>query len=423
MKIIFLFGGLTHYYNLVLSKLNLESEVDITVIVPSSSSADIGAGVYQTRDGINFKVIELEESRLFGRYKTFNGLAEAIWQEKPDAVVTVGSYMHAFLLDLPVVIAMKKVRAGLILKDIPFRLPSYPEACKALGIRREGFVRLSPSINRLLFATRLILPVRWAQWLYHRTLLAIDRQARSHVDAHVNYIEAYELLASWGVPREKIFITRNSPDTDELFKVKDSLTNMPLILPANPFRLLHVGRLIEWKRVDMLMRVFARVKERFPGAELLIIGKGPEEAALKQLATDLNLGTSVVFTGGVYDPQLLGRYLMASRLYVLAGMGGLSINDAMSFGLPILCSVGDGTEKVLVREGVNGRYFHEGNEDDLFEKIVWFFDHPEQSQEMGRKSEEIIRNEVNIRTVLDGYMRAFRFTIKNHATILCAKKS
>jgi glycosyltransferase involved in cell wall biosynthesis len=405
-------NGSTHYYNLVLSKLNLEPDVKLTLIVPTSVGAHIGAGVYQTREGINFKVIELEETRLFGRYTTFNGFAEALLREKPDAVVVIANYMHAFLLDFPVVIAMKKLRAGLILKDHPFRLPSYQDACGAIEIRRAGFVRLPSVINRLLLATGLIWPVRWAQWLYLRALLVIDKRARSHVDAHVNYIKAYELLASWGIPRERIFITRNSPDTDQLFSVKDSLANTPQILPVNPYRLLHVGRLIEWKRVDMLMRAFARVREHFPRAELLIIGTGPEEAALKKLAIDLSFGTSVVFTGGVYDPQLLGQYLMASRLYVLAGMGGLSINDAMCFGLPILCSVGDGTEKVLVREGVNGRYFRDGDEDDLFEKIVWFFDHPEQSQEMGHKSEEIIRNEVNIHTVINGYMEALHYTCK-----------
>jgi glycosyltransferase involved in cell wall biosynthesis len=111
----------------------------------------------------------------------------------------------------------------------------------------------------------------------------------------------------------------------------------------------------------------------------------------------------------VYDPRLLGQYYLASSLYVLAGMGGLSINEAMCFGLPILCSVCDGTEKILVREDVNGRYFRDGDEDDLFEKMLWFVEHLDRLQEMGRKSTEVIRNEVNIRTVLDGYMQAFRY--------------
>jgi glycosyltransferase involved in cell wall biosynthesis len=405
MKVLFIANGLTHYYNFVLSRLNRESGIEVVVIAPGGCGADIGEGVYQTKDGINFKVIELKESQRFGFYTTFEGLGSVLRQERPDVVIVFQNYLMSFLVDLSVVMAMKQIRAGLILKSIPFRLLSYQEACKAVS---TGFARLPFLINRILIATGL---VKLARML----LLAINKRALCLPDAHINYVEAYDLWASYGVAREKIFVTRNSPDTDLLFGVKDGLANVPQILPINPYRLLHVGRLVKWKRVDMLIRVFSRVRDSFPKAELLVIGTGPEEASLKKLGDDLNLGTSVTFTGGVYNPRLLGQYYMASALYVLAGMGGLSINEAMCFGLPVLCSVCDGTEKVLVREGVNGRYFRDGDEEDLYEKIIWCFEHAGQLQQMGLKSVEIIRNEVNIRTVLDGYIRALQYVQRQKA--------
>jgi glycosyltransferase involved in cell wall biosynthesis len=399
MKILFIANGLTHYYNLVLSRLNSEPGIEVVVIAPGGRGADIGEGVYQTKDGIKFKVIELRETQRFGFYTTFEGLGGVLRQERPAVVIVFENYLRSFLVDLSVVLAMKHIRAGLILKSIPFRLLSYQEACNEVS---AGFARLPLLMNRILIATRLIKLAR-------RLRLAINKRAFCLPDAHVNYVEAYDLWASYGVAKEKIFVTRNSPDTDLLFGVKNALANVPQILPQNPYRLLHVGRLVKWKRVDMLMRAFSRVRESYPKAELLVIGTGPEEASLKKLGDDLNLGTSVTFTGGVYDPRVLGQYYMASSLYVLAGMGGLSINEAMCFGLPVLCSICDGTEKVLVREGVNGRYFRDGDEEDLHEKITWCFDHAGQLQQMGLKSMEIIRNEVNIRTVLDGYTLAFHY--------------
>ncbi len=401
MKIVFLSNGLTHYYNFVLSKLNSQPEVELVVVVPVKVSAYIGEGVKQTRDGINFNVIELEEvTKLL--YSGFKGLAQALLDERPDIVIVSEAHLRAFLFDLPVIMAMKSIQAGLILKWIPFRLPMYPEALQKLKVESSNFNSLPATINSLLRRTGLARLAR-------RLLLYINKRAYNLPDAHVNYVEAYDVLASYGIDREQIFITRNSPDTDILFKVKESLTGEPPILSPNPYRLLHVGRLVEWKRVDMLLHAFARVRERFPMAELLVIGTGPQETTLKKLAEELNTGASVIFTGGVYDPQQLGQYFMASSLYVLAGMGGLSINDAMCFGLPVLCSVGDGTEKVLVREGINGRYFQDGDEDDLCDKIIWFFEHEEQLPKMGDKSEEIIRNDVNIHTVINGYMGAFHY--------------
>lgn len=91
---------------------------------------------------------------------------------------------------------------------------------------------------------------------------------------------------------------------------------------------------------------------------------------------------------------------------------GLSINEAMSFGLPILCSVCDGTEKVLVRVGVNGRYFRDGDENDLVDKITWFFEHTHDLQQMCLRSDEIIRHEVSIDTVIHGYMEALKYVVQ-----------
>jgi glycosyltransferase involved in cell wall biosynthesis len=402
VKVLYISNALTHYYNLVLSRLNSQKDVELIAVVPSGRSAHVGDGVYQTRAGINFPVIELEEAPFLRAYSTFTGLAEIIRREKPDAVIVGQSHLQPFLLDPLVRRAMKSVRAALLLKSIPFRVPFYDEVVRQASDPERSFGSLPSAVNHFLLATR-------AAVLLRRVIASIHRRALALPDAHVTYVEAADLWRSYGVEAERVFVTRNSPDTDLLLGVRDELLRRPSLLPANPHRLLHVGRLVEWKRVDMLLRAFSRVRRRFPDAELVIIGNGPQEQSLQQLAVGLGLGDSVIFTGGVYDPFELGSYYLASALYVLAGMGGLSINEAMCFARPILCSVCDGTERILVREGENGRYFRDGDEDDLVEKITWFFDNPERLAEFGRKSEEIIRSEVNIGTVIEGYLTALRF--------------
>jgi glycosyltransferase involved in cell wall biosynthesis len=88
-------------------------------------------------------------------------------------------------------------------------------------------------------------------------------------------------------------------------------------------------------------------------------------------------------------------------------MGGLSINEAMCFELPVVCSVCDGTEKHLVRDGWNGLFFREGDASDLTEKIRVLLASREMRERMGRNSLRIIRDEMNIHTVIRCYLQCF----------------
>ena len=110
-----------------------------------------------------------------------------------------------------------------------------------------------------------------------------------------------------------------------------------------------------------MIEAFWKVAADYPEAELVIVGDGPELDNLRQQANDLQLADSIRFIGAVYDPKTLGAYMNESSIYVLAGMGGLSINDAMTYGMPVLCAVCDSTERDLVKEGKNGYFFKDGD--------------------------------------------------------------
>jgi len=406
LKVFFIDNGLTHYYNQVLNRLNALPGVEMVAVVPKESSASIGEAVYQTRKGVSFRIFELEEYSL-AFYSSFRGLRKLLLDEKPDIVIVGEFHLFTFVFNLPVVLAMKRLGVKLILKSIPFRIRTFEEAIKMLHVP-------SKAVRKLPRPLAALIQISGVERLLQLVYLHLRKYAFNLPDAHADYIEdAYDIFGSYGVPRDKIFITTNSPDTDLLLAVRESLADSEMILPPSDYRLIHVGRLVEWKRVDMLIRAVARLRGRFPDTELLVAGFGPEEEGLKRLAAELGVADSVKFLGGVYDPATLGRYLLASSVYVLAGMGGLSINDAMCFGLPVICSVCEGTEKKLVREGFNGRYFNSDDEDDLVEKITWMFHHPEERRRMGENSISIIRDEVNIHTVIKGFTDTFAFVTRD----------
>lgn len=80
----------------------------------------------------------------------------------------------------------------------------------------------------------------------------------------------------------------------------------------------------------------------------------------------------------------------------------------MTYGLPVVCSVCDSTERDLVTDGVNGLFFREGDAGSLSDKLNELFASPGRCTEMGRESERIIREKINIETVSERYLQAFR---------------
>ena len=156
MKVLYITNALTHYYNLVLSKLNLEDDIELVCIAPKGNqSYQVGAGVKLTKDGINFKVIELEEVRRLYLYSTFKDLARTVGEEKPDIVIVLGTTLPAFLFEPSLKRIMQSRKIALILKDHPFRLLSYPDALKEIRRSNRVFNSLPPLLNRAISLLKL----------------------------------------------------------------------------------------------------------------------------------------------------------------------------------------------------------------------------------------------------------------------------
>lgn len=408
MRVCFVMAGLPHYFKLLLNKLVSDFGVEVILIKPSAKGKSVGAGVKEDASGSLFTLIELPEYTTWYGKTFFTDLIPTLTQVKPDVIV-MSAWPYFLQLGLNPFFygALKKVGAKLICRDIPFNISHW-------GKSKEYYFS-GQNITEDLDANAKT----WKGYLAFWFVTILRRIYLPMADAHINYFdEARQITGSYGVPQEKIFIAANSPDTDELLASYEKVLTLPAILPHNPFRLIHVGRLVKWKRVDMLIQSISDLKNMVSGIELVVVGFGPEEDNLKQLAHKLGVSDQVQFVGGVYDSVTLGQYLHASAVYVLGGMGGLSINDAMCFGKPVICAVADGTEKRLVREGYNGYYFENGNQVSLNKVIAQMLNDPASMATFGAHSLKIIKEEVNIHTVLKEYMAAFEYVLKSQKASL-----
>ena len=171
-------------------------------------------------------------------------------------------------------------------------------------------------------------------------------------EACVCYSDPIKQTLSEHIDPSRLFVARNTVDVDRLLELRDKLSTRgkdeirrELGLPPDRPILVFLGRLIKRKRADQLLEVFQSLRSNRP-IELVIIGDGPERGTLEQTVAEMDI-PNVRFTGAITDREPLSRFLFAADVMVIPGYLGLAVNDAFSFGLP-----------VVSREAPAGQRFH-----------------------------------------------------------------
>jgi glycosyltransferase involved in cell wall biosynthesis len=198
--------------------------------------------------------------------------------------------------------------------------------------------------------------------------------------------------AALGFPREKIFVAHNSVSLAPSSNVKSRMSNgEPVIL--------FVGRLQARKRVDSLLRACAEIGSK---PRLIIVGDGPERMALQTLAQKIY--PTAEFIGAKHGVEL-HPYFEGADLFVLPGTGGLAVQEAMSYGLPVIVAKGDGTQDDLVREN-NGWQIPPEDYDALVSTMKNALSDMARLREMGKESFRIVSEEINIQKMAGTFVTA-----------------
>lgn len=128
-------------------------------------------------------------------------------------------------------------------------------------------------------------------------------------------------------------------------------------------RIVFSGRLIQLKRVDLLIRAFAAIADERPDWDLVILGDGPLRDQLQALVPE-RLRRRVLWTGFLADQAQVSAVYRACDLLVLCSdfdQWGLVINEGAAAGLAIVCSDVVGAAGELVRDAENGGVFARGD--------------------------------------------------------------
>lgn len=150
------------------------------------------------------------------------------------------------------------------------------------------------------------------------------------------------------------------------------------------------GRLDSQKNFHLLIEAFSKISKEFQDFNLVIYGKGIEESALKEYASDLGLQKRVVFPGNI---QNIAEEMEKNSMFVLSsdfeGMPN-ALMEAMALGMP--CVATDcpcGGPRFLIENEVNGLLVPVGDAEAIAKAMKNILSDHNMAEKLGSEARKI----------------------------------
>lgn len=210
-----------------------------------------------------------------------------------------------------------------------------------------------------------------ATWLFERIIPAVYRGMPCVAVSE----STRDDLARRGLDRANIAVIRNGVELDDLQPAAERFPKPTLV---------YLGRLKRYKRVDLVLKAVARLRDRGIETELIVAGRGDARAALEAAVGELGISDRVRFAGFVSERQK-AELLSRSWAHVLTspkeGWGIVSM-EASACGTPTVASNSPGLRET-VRHGETGYVVPHGDVDALAGALLRVME-PQNRDKLGR---------------------------------------
>jgi glycosyltransferase involved in cell wall biosynthesis len=172
-----------------------------------------------------------------------------------------------------------------------------------------------------------------------------------------------------------------------------------------------VGRLAEIKDYFTLIKSCKIIKEEIPNFRLLLVGEGPCEKGLKDLAVELGISDLIVFAGNRSDiPQILNLFDVFVLPSLLEGTS-LSLLEAMASGVPsVVTNVGGNPN--IVKDGYNGYLVEPKDHLKMAKKIIHILSDFEVAKYLKNNSISSIQNSYSLKINIEKYVEIYLELLK-----------
>ena len=198
------------------------------------------------------------------------------------------------------------------------------------------------------------LAARWTD----RIITLTERGTAEHLARRIGHAAQYRTVPS-GVPTAEL--RAQAPDR--------AAARAALGVPPEAFVIAGLGRLVPVKGFDVLVRALPTVLRAVPSARVLLVGDGPERAALEAQAAALHVGDRLRITGATSD---VARWLAACDVLAAPSRNegmGRALVEAMALGVPVVAAAVGGIPTV-VADGESGRLVASEDAAALAEALV-----------------------------------------------------
>jgi glycosyltransferase involved in cell wall biosynthesis len=299
-----------------------------------------------------------------------------IRKNKPDTIVFPYSWIEAFPWQAPVAAALAGVPKRISIQHlIPPPLPLLVEGKSPRVMLRRLIGRQARK------ALSVKIPARISSYLSTATI-CVSNAVRN------------ALVNIYGFRPGKTVVMVNGVSTSAFAPSKVNGAAVRARLDINPeeFLLVCAARLVEAKGIDILIRAVSQVRSRGVSCKCVILGDGPLNQQLQQMANTEGLRDHVIFEGFQQDVR---PYLQAGSAFILTSyLEGLPISvlEAMACGLPcIVTNVGGNAE--AVNNQVTGLVIPPGSAEAAADAISYLATNPAKRVEMAENArKEVIRS-------------------------------
>jgi PEP-CTERM/exosortase A-associated glycosyltransferase len=210
---------------------------------------------------------------------------------------------------------------------------------------------------------------------------SIETWALKHADAITTICEGLRGdIVARGISAEKVTVIPNAVDIDDLsVSAKPSLDLKQQFGLDGKLVLGFVGALHEFEGLEVLLNAMPKILLHEKKVRVVLVGDGPHESKLKQLAAELQVSDSIVFAGRV-PYENLARYYEVFDFYLSPRLSARHTElvtpmqplEAMARGCLLVAS-DVGGHREIIRNGETGVLFKAGDADELAVAVINLF--------------------------------------------------